>query len=173
MKDEKKTKKTGKLLVQIMKFGVVGGISFLIDFVVYTIVIKVLGSWEYAYLPAGFAGFTISLIFNYLASMAFVFQRKDDADRKKEFAIFLVLSLFGLLLNMFVLWLCMNVIYYNVAPLQNLFADLVTLLKSIGIHAIASAQEFASYVAKVIATAIVMVYNFVSRKMTLEKKEDE
>ena len=67
----------------------------------------------------------------------------------------------------------MNVIYYNVAPLQNLFADLVTLLTSIGIHAIASAQEFASYVAKVIATAIVMVYNFVSRKMTLEKKEDE
>ena len=92
--------KKKKLIKQILKFGVVGGLAFLIDFVVYTIVLKIIPG-QYSYIFAGICGFTISLIFNYLASMAFVFVRKDDVDRRKEFLIFLVLSLIGLLLNTF------------------------------------------------------------------------
>ena len=85
--------KKKKLIKQILKFGVVGGLAFLIDFVVYTIVLKIIPG-QYSYIFAGICGFTISLIFNYLASMAFVFVRKDDVDRRKEFLIFLVLSFF-------------------------------------------------------------------------------
>ena len=101
---DKKSKKE-KLIKQILKFGVVGGLAFLIDFVVYTIVLSVL-DWEYGYLVAGFAGFTVSLIFNYLASMAFVFERKENADKRKEFVVFLLLSLVGMGINTLVLWVC-------------------------------------------------------------------
>ncbi|MCR4738656.1 MAG: GtrA family protein [Lachnospiraceae bacterium] len=169
---DKKAEKRKKLLKQILKFGVVGGLAFLIDFIVYTIVLKLI-NWEYGYLIAGIMGFTVSLIFNYFASMKFVFERKEDADRKTEFVIFLVLSLIGLLLNTFVLWLCMDVVYEKSNAVKNLVGSLYSFVSSLKAGAISSASELAALIAKVIATGIVMVYNFISRKMTLEKKDVE
>ncbi len=167
---DKKTKKE-KLIKQILKFGVVGGLAFLIDFIVYTIVLSLL-DWEYGYLVAGFAGFTVSLIFNYLASMAFVFERKENADKKKEFAVFLLLSLVGMGINTLVLWLCVDVIYEHTHWVQASTAAIFDLLAGIGIH-VASVTDLAALIAKCVATGVVMVYNFISRKIFLEKKEDE
>ena len=50
--------KKKKLIKQILKFGVVGGLAFLIDFVVYTIVLKIIPG-QYSYIFAGICGFTI------------------------------------------------------------------------------------------------------------------
>lgn len=160
----------GKLIKQILKFGVVGGLSFVIDFVVYTIVLKVVPG-QYSYILAGICGFTISLIFNYLASMAFVFQRKDNADKRKEFLIFLVLSLIGLLLNTLLLWFYVDVLNGKVHWIYNIHDAIYSWLAGLGITFFKSASEFIEIMAKIFATAIVMVYNFISRKMTLEKKD--
>ena len=165
-----KAKKKQKLMKQILKFGVVGGLAFLIDFVIYTLVLRAL-TWEYGYLLAGFAGFTISLIFNYLASMAFVFERKENADKKKEFLVFVILSLIGMGINTLILWICVDVIYAHVGWIQTLTMTILEFLQNIGIG-IATASELAALAAKVCATGVVMVYNFISRKMFLEKKED-
>lgn len=167
---DKATKKK-RLLKQIVKFGVVGGLAFLIDFIVYTIILRAV-AWEYNYLLAGFLGFTISLIFNYLASMAFVFERKENADRRKEFSVFLILSLVGLGINTLILWLCVDVIYSHVGWVQELTSYLYQFLSSIGVG-IEDAPELAALAAKICATGVVMVYNFISRKMFLEKKEDD
>lgn len=167
-----RTDKKKKLVKQILKFGIVGGIAFLIDFIVYSIVLNLV-DWEYGYLLAGVAGFTISLIFNYLASMAFVFVRKEGADKRKEFIIFLVLSLIGLGINTVVLWTCIDVIYNNWPWLQDMIEGLNGFLHGIGFTSVENGQELAAYFAKIIATGIVMVYNFISRKLTLEKKDDE
>ncbi len=167
---DKKTKRD-KLIKQILKFGVVGGLAFLIDFIVYTIVLSVL-DWEYGYLIAGFAGFTISLIFNYLASMAFVFTRKENADKRKEFIVFMLLSLVGMGINTLVLWTCVDLIYGNVHWVQDVTAVIYDFLGGLGIP-IASAGDLAALIAKCVATGIVMVYNFISRKIFLEKKEDD
>ena len=167
---DQKTKRE-KLIKQILKFGVVGGLAFLIDFIVYSIVLSML-DWEYGYLVAGFAGFTISLIFNYLASMAFVFERKENADRKKEFVVFLLLSLVGMGINTLVLWLCVDVIYAYTHWVQNVVAAIYGLLAGIGIK-ISTETDLAALIAKCVATGVVMVYNFISRKMFLEKKEDD
>lgn len=164
-----KASKKNKLIKQILKFAVVGGLSFVIDFVVYTIVVKVIPG-KYSYILAGFAGFSISLIFNYLASMAFVFERKEDADRKKEFTIFLVLSLIGMLLNTILLWLYVEGIA-GIQIIRNIHEAIFAWISSLGITFFKDADEFIEICAKVFATAIVMVYNFVSRKMTLEKKD--
>lgn len=167
----KKPGKMSKLIKQILKFCVVGGLSFVIDFAVYTLVIKIM-DWNYAYMVAGVAGFTISLIFNYFASMAFVFERKDNADKRVEFIIFLVLSLIGMGLNSLILWVCVDLIYGNSAGVQNLIAGLFDWLSGIGITFFKDAKELTDIIAKFVATAIVMIYNFISRKMTLEKKEN-
>lgn len=163
-------KNNGKLLKQILKFGVVGGLSFVIDFVIYTIVIKLIPG-QYTYILAGVCGFTISLIFNYLASMAFVFERKENASRKQEFIIFLVLSLIGLVLNTILLWLYVDILTGKVVWIYRVHEAIFLWLQGIGVSFFGDISEFIEIMAKVFATALVMVYNFVSRKMTLEKKD--
>ncbi|MBR6469329.1 MAG: GtrA family protein [Lachnospiraceae bacterium] len=164
--------KNKKLLNQILKFGVVGGISFLIDFIIYTAIIKIL-TFDKAYIIAGVLGFSISLIFNYLASMKWVFVRRDDTSRKKEFIIFTVLSLIGLVLNEVFLILYVECMDAMVGWIHAIHVWFFGVMEGFNIHAFADVQEFVEFCAKIFATALVMVYNFVSRKMTLEKKEDK
>jgi len=88
--------------------------------------------------------------------MKFVFVRREDMDRRKEFVIFVVLSLFGLALNELIIWVCVDVLYPMVASaFAWLTAGLVTAA------------------AKIVATAIVMVYNFITRKIFLEQKGEK
>lgn len=128
----------GKLIAQIMKFGVVGVVATVIDFGVMNLLYYVLGL---DILVANTAGFVISLVFNYLASMKYVFAHKEGMSRKREFVIFVVLSVIGLVLN----------------------DGIVLALKGgLGLEA---------NIAKVCATVLVMVYNFVTRKIFLEGDE--
>lgn len=121
-----------------MKFGVVGVIATVIDFGVMNILYYGLGL---DILIANTSGFVISLIFNYLASMKYVFVHKEGMSRRREFVIFVVLSVIGLVLN----------------------DGIVLALKSgLGLEA---------NLAKICATALVMVYNFVTRKIFLEGEE--
>lgn len=147
-----------KLIEQILKFGVVGAFCFLIDFAITNAVAYVCRSsfgmtTSAAALMGGFWGFTISVIVNYILSMKFVFVRKENMDRKKEFVIFTVLSLFGLLLNELIIYLGIDLIYENVERIRQLIGP-----------------GLATAGAKVVATGIVMVYNFVTRKLFLEEK---
>ena len=98
-------------------------------------------------------GFTVSVIINYILSFKFVFERKEDLDRRKEFVAFIILSVIGLGLNQLIIWICVGPVYGNIAFLRNILN-----------------YDLAYTGAKVIATAIVMVYNFVTRKIFLEKK---
>ncbi len=143
-----------KLFEQILKFGAVGFFCFFIDFAIYTILLAVI-DWHYDYVIATFWGFTISVIVNYLLSMKFVFVRKDDMDRKKEFVIFVILSIIGCILNEVLIVLCMNGIYDNWPWLQSIIG-----------------RELAKMGGKIVATGVVMVYNFITRKIFLEKKQE-
>ena len=139
-----------KLIRQFLKFGLVGVLCFLIDFGIFTLLNNVLGVY---YLIANFFGFTISVIVNYIMSMKYVFVRKDDANKRLEFIIFVVLSIIGLFLTELIIWVCVDGIYVNVAALTGLMP-----------------RKAAEVLGKIIATGIVMIYNFVTRKIFLEKK---
>lgn len=141
-----------KLLTQIFKFAIVGGISFVIDFLVYGFTCNVL---HIHYIIAGILGFTISVIANYILSMKFVFASKENMSKQSEFTIFVVLSVIGLILNSVILYICIDLIYIN-WPWIQIFVDI----------------EAMNLIAKVVATGIVMVYNFVTRKIFLEKKDE-
>ena len=85
-----------KLIEQFLKFGIVGVIAFLIDYGVLMLLSQGLG-WNPVVSAA--ISFIVSLVFNYLASMKYVFVRKEDLSRQKEFVIFLALSVVGLFIN--------------------------------------------------------------------------
>ena len=100
-----------KLFAQIVKFGIVGFISFGIDYVTGLIVLNLVMAltsssyFEMASLVGSVAGFTVSVIANYILSFKFVFERKEDLNKKVEFITFVVLSLIGMLLNSFLIWI--------------------------------------------------------------------
>ena len=92
------------------------------------------------YLISGMISFTASVIYNYILSVKWVFDAKKDANKTQEFIVFIVLSVIGLGINQLFMWL---------------FVDMMHIYYMLS---------------KIIATVIVMVYNFITRKIFLEKK---
>ncbi len=132
---KKQIKKHKKLIDQILKFGVVGGLAFLIDYGLLYVLTEFVGIH---YLISSVISFTVSLIFNYILSIKWVFDvtKKQTA---KEITIFVILSVIGLGINQAVMYVGSDLlhIYYMLT--------------------------------KIVATAIVMVWNFVTRKIFIEK----
>ena len=69
--------KMKKLIEQAIKFGAVGGLCFIIDWLIGLVVLNVMGligvNKDLATQIAAVSGFTISVIVNYILSMKFVF----------------------------------------------------------------------------------------------------
>lgn len=128
----------GKLIRQFLKFGVVGFLAFLIDYGVLMLLSQALGVDP---LVSAGISFTVSVIFNYLASMRFVFTHRQDLSKGREFVIFIVLSLVGLALNELCMWVGLRVLGDGALQIT---------------------------ASKVFATAVVMVWNFLSRKKWLD-----
>ncbi|MDU4659426.1 MAG: GtrA family protein, partial [Clostridium butyricum] len=93
------------LINQIIKFGIVGVLAFLIDYVLLFVLVEYLGMY---YLISSAISFTVSVVFNYICSMKFVFTRRDDISKKKEFIVFLILSIVGLLINQAMMWIMVD-----------------------------------------------------------------
>lgn len=129
------TEKTEHLLVQIFRFGIVGVVATLIDFI-FLYFFKELCQIQVVF--ANTLSFIISVIYNYWASLTFVFDVNPEKSKSKNFIIFVVCSVIGLLLNDLIVWVVtdkLNVYYL---------------------------------ISKVIATVFVMVFNFITRKKFLE-----
>ena len=92
------------------------------------------------YLLANYISFTASVIYNYILSAFWVFNTKHTKSKRWEFTIFLLLSLIGLGLNQGIMW--------------------ITVEKA-GINYLLS---------KILATIIVLIFNFITRKHFLEKE---
>ena len=100
-----------KLFHQMIKFGLVGVICFVIDYITGLIVLNVLmalftDAWfEKASMIGSAAGFIVSVIVNYILSFKFVFERKQELNRRTEFIVFVILSVIGLMINSFMIWI--------------------------------------------------------------------
>lgn len=136
-----------KLMEQIVKFGIVGVIATLVDMGVLIFLKEV---FDMNPNVAAAISFTVSVIFNYICSMKFVFERRDDMSRQKEFIIFIVLSIIGLGIN------------------EAIMIGLDGRLEFLKVWSLLYRWEY--MVRKVVATLVVLIWNFVSRKMLLEKK---
>lgn len=127
-----------KLIEQFLKFGVVGVLAFFIDFGILVALTELAGLNP---VLSATVSFTVSVVFNYVASMRYVFTHRDDMSKRREFAIFVVLSVIGLGINDAMMWVGAERLGLNYM------------------------------VVKVVATAVVMVWNFVSRKKWLDAKD--
>lgn len=105
--------KTENLLIQIFKFGIVGGIATIIDFAAIFIL------REYINLPiiiSNTLAFCIANQYNYYASTKWVFVVDKNKDKKKTFITFFIFSVIGLILNDTIMLIAVNKfkIYYMI-----------------------------------------------------------
>ena len=124
-----------KLINKIIRFSVVGGIATIIDFAFLYIFKEFL---NINIIIANTLSFIISVTYNYIASITWVFNVNKNKNKNVQFILFIVLSVVGLIIN--------NIILYVLTDKLNIYY----------------------LISKVIATIIVMIFNFVTRKKFLE-----
>lgn len=125
-----------KLMLQILKFVVVGATAFLIDYGILMLLTKYA---MFNHLLANVISFTISVLNNYYLSTTWVFESQQKQSQPVVLVVFIVMSVIGLLLNTAVIFVCVDYL-----------------------------KIFSLTISKVLATGVVMVYNFVSRKIYFE-----
>ncbi|MCI9271484.1 MAG: GtrA family protein [Dorea sp.] len=129
--------KKKSLLQQIIRFGFVGGGAFIIDYGIMIFLTEIAGM---NYLVSSAISFLVSVIFNYILSIKWVFNVLCEKSQAQELTVFMILSLIGLGINQLIMWLTVDKLH------------IFYMLAKIG------------------ATAVVMVYNFVTRKLFLENR---
>ena len=125
------------LFQQIIKFGFVGGIAFIIDYITLIIFIEIFGI---SILISTAMAFSISVIFNYVASIKWVFNVNSNNSSKKNFILFIILSIVGLIITEIIMYIGTQQLDINYL------------------------------IVKIFATTVVMFFNFITRKMFLENK---
>ena len=129
--------KKKSLIQQIIRFGFVGGGAFVID---YGIMIFLTEAAGINYLISSACSFVISVTFNYILSVKWVFNVSGERSQAQDMTVFMVLSVIGLGINQLIMWLTVDKLH------------IFYMLAKIG------------------ATAVVMVYNFITRKLFLENR---
>ncbi len=125
-----------RIIRQILNFAFVGVLATVIDYLVFALLFNGL---KIHYLVATILAFIISTVFNYWASMRFVFtSRYQDNQKMQEFLTFVGLSILGLMLT---------------TILMKITVDLLMIHPNI---------------AKILVTGLVMVFNFITRKVFIE-----
>ena len=125
-----------KLLLQLIKFGIVGVIAAIVDVGLLVVLNEI---FYVDVILSSAVSFTVSVVVNYILSMKFVFKGKKQS-KTKEFVIFVLLSVGGLLINQIIMWIGVKIlsIYYLAV--------------------------------KIFAMIFVPLYNFITRKIFLETK---
>ncbi|HOT63741.1 MAG TPA: GtrA family protein, partial [Treponemataceae bacterium] len=96
-------RRTDNVLVQLFRYFAVSGLSLVLDFATLYLFTDVLGIH---YMVSGVMSYSIGLVVNYAVSVRWVFGSRKYEDRRKEFAIFVLIGVAGMGVNSLVLWLC-------------------------------------------------------------------
>ena len=135
-------------LKEILKFAFTGGVCFVIEYAALVLLKELLHIPVVAATPIAFL---ISVVFNYLLCVKWVFDGAQEGSKKAQLG-FLITSVMGLLLNWVIMW-----------ALTSLFGEDALLFALFGI-------EIKVYMLnKVIATGLVMVWNYFTKRYVLRK----
>ena len=162
-KAQKQTKT--QLLWEIIRFLIVGGTATLVDYFVFWLfdglllpALPIEGAWwsTASLIIATALGFCVGLVVNWLLSLSFVFKtvgNKRQAGSAKSFWIFVLIGVIGLLLTEVGV-----VVLVAVFPQMEIFG-----------RASIFGMAIEKLLAKVIMTCIVLVWNYVGRKLFVFK----
>ena len=152
----KKLNEKYPLFMEIVRFGVVGVLATAVDMVAMGVVLYLFEPSLYPHFynvwygggePSTLAtivgtgtGFVLGLFVNYFLSVLFVFSEKGKSKSVYGFTVFAILSAIGLGIHLVGMYIGYDLLGIN------------------------------EWIVKIILTAIVMVYNYVSKKLLLFKK---
>ncbi|MDO5558165.1 MAG: GtrA family protein [Oscillospiraceae bacterium] len=129
-------------MIKFFRYCFVGGIAFVADFLSFGLTCKLLGEGKAVIVTATTAGFIVGLTVNFLLSKKFVFtEDANNTSRKGEFIWYTVIGLIGWGLNVILMLVCTEWIF-----------------------------AMNKYIAKIIVALIVLVYNYLARKIILYSK---
>lgn len=89
-----------KLKIEVTKFTLVGAANFLLTFIVFTTMLKVM---SLNYLLSLVAAWIVGMLFSYVLNFAWVFKPEQKMQFKARFFRFFLASVFSVALNMLVL----------------------------------------------------------------------
>lgn len=98
--------KDNSLIMQLFRYGIVGGISFVVDWGTLMALTEACGVH---YMVSAAIAFVLGLVCNYLLSTRWVFGQSRIGNRWAEFAAFAVIGVIGLLLNELIIYLCTDI----------------------------------------------------------------
>ena len=127
--------RSNKLLRQIFRFAVVGGLAFVVDFGLLLLLTEVA---HINYLVSATIAFIVSVLVNYVLSVYWVFDRSKQRNSTLKIILFFVLATCGLFINNAIMWFSVEIL------------------------------AISYIIGKLVATFVVMVFNFVTRKILLE-----
>lgn len=133
------------LVGSFIKYLIASGIAFVVDLAAISVCTRVFGVH---YLVATAIGFMLGVLVAYVCSNKFVFSHRKMEDKQKtEFAIFTVIGIVGLLLDLLFMWLFVSVFGFVWAGLGLAF--------------------YAVELSKLVTQSIVVLWNFGARKIIL------
>ena len=94
---------TENTLIQLFRYGFVGGAAFLVDYGVLVLLTEVFGMH---YLLSATISFILGLVTNYLLSVVWVFNNRTVGNRWAEFVVFAVIGVIGLGFNALIMYVC-------------------------------------------------------------------
>ncbi len=155
----KKLNEKYPLFMEIVRFCIVGGLATVVDMVAMGVVLYLFDASLYPHFynvwfgggePSTLAtvvgtgvGFILGLFVNYFLSVLFVFTEKGKSKSFFGFTVFAVLSAIGLGIHLVGMYVGYDLLHIN------------------------------EWIVKIVLTAVVMVYNYVSKKLLLFKKGKE
>ena len=124
--------RTDDTFIQFFRYVFVGGTATVFDMGSYYIALNI---FHFHYIFAQTIAFIVGLTVNYLLSIVWVFRSSGNV--KKEFTVFAIIGIGGLLLSYALLWLFVDILHLN---------------------------YFQGMLAKALTVALVLVWNFAMRK---------
>ncbi len=124
--------------LKFFRYCFVGGIAFVVDYGVCAAVFYLMGDTSLSTVIGTTSGFVFGLIVNFLLSKKFVFTEDAKTGKKSEFLAYTIIGVIGWGLSVLLMLVCTEWVF-----------------------------AMNQYLSKIIVALIVLVYNFLARKILL------
>jgi len=150
-------------LGRFLKFCVVGTIGTAVDFGLFNLLHNVLGLHE---VPSNTLSVSAAIVNNYTWSRFWVYPETKDRQGGKKFAQFVVVSVIAWALNTGILWSTDHWLFGEAGLLAGIVAPAAAMIGT-------EHSVLASNLAKVIATGIVLFWNFFANRLWTFRDVDQ